>query len=566
MFCSRWVSRAFVLPIQCRRIREIPSSGQRNGCLHHVSRTLISSTAYIPHICLQTTVLLAHSPCTHEKMSDTSPSSEPSLPKSGSTIDSILDGYSNSTPDKSGGSSGSKITSSGSSVRAPGTIRTPLLAKRSPYRKPLSIFGDSISFSKSSSYGTSRTGPSRRDLSLEVDIKLRLLPITHLLTKANQTEANIRSARNLAHAALEHAKARRAHPALIGRCCFYVASSHWDPKDTTAAQDAMLWFQRATDASAAGYAEGHWAREWLNYWESKNMSPTTSSRPGTAGSWLGGAVGNVWSFLTSSGSKAKPRSKARNDDEEALSPKSNPHRDTFSSEKSDKTRDHFGLPWSERQPYGKGEVLPGKMHEFVESPIDISPLAYNWGKESYIPNHVLGGMVEAGKLSPAMQRSPTRPSRNSLQYTPDNAMRFGASHTTPGELHIVNGSSPLSSHSLKPRSPEHGKYFPEQSTSPGRNKSVTFATGAETPMQAMERSAYEKRTASEPVGAPRYRRRASITNLSIVAPALEAMNMLSHRRRSELVAQMEQGESPPRPKPHEEALYKRRASDIVEEV
>lgn len=498
-------------------------------------------------------------------MSDTSLSPGLSPPKSGSTIDSLLNIYSDPTPEKSAGSNGSKITRSGSSVRAPGSVRAPLLAKRSPYRKPLSISGGSSSFSNASPYTAPRSNQPRRDLSLEVDIKLRLLPITHLLTKAGRTDTSLRSARSLAHATLEHAKVRQAHPALIGRCCFYVASAHWDPKDTTAAQDAMLWFQRATDAKAGGYAEGQWAQQWLNYWESKNLSSSASNRPGSAGSWLGSAMGNVWSFFTSSRTASKARPKAGNDDEEALSPKSSSHQDTFISENSDKTLNHFGLPWSERHPYGKGEVLPGKMHEFVESPTAISPLGEAWGEEYHIPNHILGGMVEAGNLSPAMQRSPTRPSRNSIQYTPASAMHFGASHTTPRELRIVNGSSTLSSPSLKPTSPEHGKYSPEESATHGRNKSATFATGAETPMQAMERSAYERRTASEPVGAPRHRRKTSLTHLHLVAPALEAMNMLSHRGRSELVAQMEQGESPLRPKPHEEVLYKRRASDIVEE-
>ena len=87
-------------------------------------------------------------------------------------------------------------------------------------------------------------------------------------------------------------------------------------------------------------------------------------------------------------------------------------------------------------------------------------------------------------------------------------------------------------------------------------------------MQAMDRTTLELRTSSEPVGgggAKKYRRKTSLTNLNIVAPALEAMNILSHRRRSELVAQMEQGESPLRPKAHDGVFYKRRNSDIVEE-
>lgn len=499
-------------------------------------------------------------------MADTSLSPGSSETKSGSTIDSLIDIYSGSTPEKSASSGGRQIIRRVSSVGAPGTTHPPLLAKRSPYRQPLSISGGSSSISTSSPYGSFRHGLShRQDVSLEMDIKLRLLPITHLLTKANQTEHSLRSARNLAHATLEYAKARGAHPALIGRCCFYVASSHWDAKDTTAAEDAMLWFQRATDVSAAGYAEGQWAQQWLNYWESKTMSPTTSGRPGTAGSWLGSAVGNVWSFFTSSRTNSKARAKVGEDDEEALSPKSGLRQGTSRSEKSDKTRDHFGLPWSERHPYGKGEVLPGKMHEFVESPTQMSTMEEQWGEEQHIPNNVLGGLVEAGNLSPAMQRSPTRPSRNSIQCTPAGVMQFGAPNTTPRKLRVVNGPSPLSSPSSKPLSPEHGKYFPEELAPYDRTKSVSFATGAETPMQAMERSAYERRTASDPVGAPRHRRKASLTHLNLMAPALEAMNMLSHRRKSELVAQMEQGESPLRPKPHEEVLYRRRASDIVEE-
>ena len=87
-------------------------------------------------------------------------------------------------------------------------------------------------------------------------------------------------------------------------------------------------------------------------------------------------------------------------------------------------------------------------------------------------------------------------------------------------------------------------------------------------MQATDRTALERRTSSEHVGghgAKKHRRKASLANLNIVVPALEAMNMLSHRRRSELVAQMEQGESPLRPKSHEEVYCKRNNSDVVEE-
>lgn len=259
-----------------------------------------------------------------------------------------------------------------------------------------------------------------------MQIQIRLIQAIKLLTASVTTPATRAQASAHAHAALKYAIENNASPPLAARCAFYIAHAIYDPKDDNTTQNAVNWFQRATDAAEGDYPEGQWAQEWLNRYESLNMD----SRPGSSSSWISRASESVWNavFRRNSGPEdpdsapalpLKPRpaplwrlgentrqanynqakgfqripSYSTWNSGETPSPTSakeagltapnsvkeaSPIAPTSTKEGSPTTPVHdyydtYGVKWSPNHLYGKGKVINGQEFELVFSPEPFSP-------------------------------------------------------------------------------------------------------------------------------------------------------------------------------------------------
>jgi hypothetical protein len=259
-----------------------------------------------------------------------------------------------------------------------------------------------------------------------MQIQIRLIQAIKLLTASITTPATRAQASAHAHAALKYAIENNASPPLAARCAFYIAHAIYDPKDDNTTQNAVNWFQRATDAAEGDYPEGQWAQEWLNRYESLNMN----SRPGSSSSWISRASESVWNavFRRNSGPedpdsapalplKPRPAPLWRLDENtrqanykrakgfqripsystwnsgETPSPTSakeagltapnsakeaSPIAPTSTKEASPTTPIHdyydtYGVKWSPNHLYGKGKVINGQEFELVFSPEPFSP-------------------------------------------------------------------------------------------------------------------------------------------------------------------------------------------------
>lgn len=424
---------------------------------------------------------------------------------------------------------------------------------------------------------------------LEIKVKLRLIPVIKLLTTSDITPAVRSQAQDLAHSALRFAKEENASDALMARCSFYIAHTHYDREDRNTVQDVVNWFERAAAASEAGYPEGQWAQEWLNRYHSLTMED--DSRPSTAGSWMssiGSAVWNaVWSMKSSAvptsalgsptsaqqrpetmsrhySADSAPRKQARGERIPSFTTASTTTTASSvrrSSNGSINNRDHHGAPWSPKSLWGKGEILPGRRFERTHSPEPVNEEdeededEEDEDEEAHLPvlNDVRGGFVEAGALSPAMKRSSASRPSISHAYIPPG-VEPPLVHRAPRNTNFTSPpespSSPGSSN-VNAKIPSRSHYFVSNHHSRAQSTALDY------PSQPLPFSP-QTYAVSEGAVSPRNRKRGSLS-LFIKATGLDV-----HRRRDE-AAQMEEGESPAFvPKRESEAgLWRRRSSDVI---
>ena len=282
------------------------------------------------------------------------------------------------------GSSGNDSSTGGSSVSSTPS-QQPQSTTQAKVRVPMSIS------STDSDTATHTTLPSSEAF-LSMQVGIRLVPVIKVLTVPVLTKSARAHARRLAHAALDHANSNQTSLPVAARCSYYIALATYDPTDPKTTQDAVNWFQRATEATEAGWNEGRWAQEWLNRYESMSME----SRPSSSSSWISSISKSVWNMV--SRSKGEPES---SNSSPALKPRpAGPGKErtygripSFSTMRtgesttadfveeasptspdsgtSSGTQDHDGLKWSPGHLYGKGEILHGRKFELFVSPEPI---------------------------------------------------------------------------------------------------------------------------------------------------------------------------------------------------
>jgi hypothetical protein len=412
---------------------------------------------------------------------------------------------------------------------------------------------------------------------LTMRIQIRLLPVIQLLTGSDLTPAQRLRAQELAHAALHYANECSASHPLVARCSFYIAHTHYDRDDHTTTQTAVNWFERATEASEAGYAEGQWAQEWLNRYESVNMA--ADSRPGTASSWVSGKLGGVWNMLSwskSSAASTSPKSPSAPKSRPTSSlwrmysgdaARAAPQRRTMgeripsfstanttsispSSRPNSGTREHYS-PWDK-----SGTSLSRRLEFQSTEPIHEENEDQEDEEEQHIPANVLGGLVPAGALSPAMQRSPPaqqqqhQPSRRTSDAYIPHAQRYRiANLTSPPESPSSPGSS---SKKLSPTATS-ASYFTH-------SRAQSFANDSPSSPVVLPLSSHVYAQSEGSPTTSRNKKRKSLSHLLISATGFSGAG-----RRDE-AAQMEEGQSPAfAPRREEEGLYQRRSHDVVEE-
>jgi hypothetical protein len=441
------------------------------------------------------------------------------------------------------------------------------------------ISNDTCSVASSANLKASTSATTNEKL-LTTRILIRLLPVVQLLTGSDLTPAQRLQAQELAHAVLHYANECNASHPLVARCSFYIAHTHYDHDDHTTTQTAINWFERATEASEAGYPEGQWAQEWLNRYESVNMA--AESRPGTASSWVSSKLGGVWNVLSWSKSSAastspKSPSAAKSRPTSSLwrmhsgdGTRATPQRRTMgeripsfstanttsispSSRPNSGTREQYS-PWD------KSDTSPNRRFDFQSTePIHEEnedqaeeEEEEEEEEEQHIPNNVLGGLVPAGALSPAMQRSPPAQQqhhqlsrRSSDAYIP-HAQRYRiANLTSPPD-------SPSSPGSSKKQSPISSSYFTH-------SRAQSFANDSPSSPVSLPISSH---IYAQSEGSPnsRNKKRNSLSHLLISATGFSGAGWRDE------AAQMEEGQSPAFvPTREEEGLYQRRSHDVVEE-
>ncbi|KAM0721589.1 hypothetical protein Q7P37_002514 [Cladosporium fusiforme] len=466
------------------------------------------------------------------------------------------------------------IKSSAAEGKAAGAVREAVRSKR---RIPLTDSRKSSSAQVKSSTARTLLKPhTPSETMLTIKVQIRLLPVIPLLKGPNPVLKARLEARAIAHAALNFARDNNGSDALMGRCCFYIGRSYHDPERVTPSRDAIQWFQRATQATEAGYAEGQMAQECLNHYQSLS----TNSRPSSSGSWLADRVNGVWNSILGRKSDdapsipSKPRpAPLRANALQRPRPQAGQRIPSFStaetispSSAGTDTRDHHGLKWSPNHLYGKGEILPQKRMELVESPEPIEEKPENEEEEEqHIPANVLGGLVEAGALSPAMRRSPIRPFANRRGHprkqTPTTSI---TSDNPPARrlLYVTNPSTPstelefLSPHSqTAPKGDEDttpspskklSSYFPS-AASRKHFRAQSAVTFASPPVQLAVPPSYSH---SEPSGSPTSSRMPSRRGRNSLSLIIKATGFDGYRKRDE-AAQMEEGNSPFHPREEE---------------
>jgi hypothetical protein len=394
---------------------------------------------------------------------------------------------------------------------------------------------------------------------LTMRIQIRLVPVIHLLTAADSTHADRLRARKLAHEALDYAKQCGTSLPLVARCSFYLAHTYYDQQDSRYTETAVNWFQRATDASEAGYPEGQWAQEWLNRYESVNMA--ADSRPLTAGSasWPAGTVNSVWNRLTrsqsNSSSPISPAARVPRGERvpsfSTTSSSSSSSSATAASSSSADTRDHHSLEWFPNSTWGKRETLPGQRFELVQSPEPIDGLPED--EEQHMPANVLGDLVGAGALSPTVQRLP--------RHQPYPAAGHGSDYYVPPgprNWRIANQTtSPPGSPSFTGSSPQHrsSSYFANPASQIQKPHTRTQPFALPRPSSSLPVSSQIYVQSEHPSSLTSSALNKTRNSLSLV---IRATSFDGHRKRDE-AAQMKEGQTPAF------ALEGTRSSDVLGE-
>lgn len=95
-----------------------------------------------------------------------------------------------------------------------------------------------------------KEGVTANEGHLTMRIQLRLLPVLCILKNPNRSPAARSEAKAVAQQVSQYALDNNASNPLIARCSYYVAHSYLNLNDKTPSQDALNWFQRATEASS----------------------------------------------------------------------------------------------------------------------------------------------------------------------------------------------------------------------------------------------------------------------------------------------------------------------------
>ncbi|KAK6431600.1 hypothetical protein LTR95_012238 [Oleoguttula sp. CCFEE 5521] len=136
-----------------------------------------------------------------------------------------------------------------------------------------------------------------RTIMMNIEVKLRLLPAVHLLTKANQTAHDRNKAIRIAAETRTFVTKFKGTTALEARCQYYIAIAHNDDPKIPSNDRARRYHELAREATLGGYPEGRWAGQWLKHWECliDRRSPTTK-----IASWAYSTAASVISYVRGS--------------------------------------------------------------------------------------------------------------------------------------------------------------------------------------------------------------------------------------------------------------------------
>ena len=380
----------------------------------------------------------------------------------------------------------------------------------------------------------------------ELRVKYRLFPAMVLLSHpeviiADANLKNVREAGEYAIAAWRVAREYRVNDALQARCAYYLGLAEYlladkdergipislsqpnspDSPDSFGDEFSKTACVRYfTDACAAKgvYDEGEWAQQWLNYFKSAALSPSTNTRPQSAGSWVGGVWNAVRNVLGSTGSevfKSPPRNridkrKARDFyADEAFSPKSERNRGQgeripdFSSLGSEVESQQLPRQDSLRS---EGVSSSGNCLTQIADTNDIlDPPSAQDGEQS-LPHSIVGGNISiqgfkssprstSQRISPVqVAKPPAKTYRITNPDPPSDSAPSTKEQTTEDRITVLTRKPP---HSPSPKSapawtPQISPTAPSSQHS--RAISIAFASDLESGISTTNRSSiYERR-------------------------------------------------------------------------
>lgn len=289
---------------------------------------------------------------------------------------------------------------------------------------------------------------SSNRVTLEIQVKLRLLPAAVLLSRQPSDSATLLKAKEHARAAwrLADTGLETNHP-LVSRCCFYIGVCRYmlheiRGRAKVGGRDALSWFLNAVDAKDGGFEEGRLAEVWIEFLKGPQMSPSAHKRPSTAQSWVDTIWERVRSFAEGGqrpmpqdvGSSVSPKHLA-GEAQQGWKPR--PGEEAVPDYESERsvTYDHHGLAWSRNHPYGKDTIMcasPGKMTGYTDEsddpPVSKMPL-----------RSLRGGLVDIAALGPPR----TNGSNDRVALGGLRIINSGLSPTSPEEEIPVQAPAPL---------------------------------------------------------------------------------------------------------------------------
>nr|OQO22174.1 hypothetical protein B0A51_09861 [Rachicladosporium sp. CCFEE 5018] len=386
-----------------------------------------------------------------------------------------------------------------------------------------------------------------RTIMMNIEVKLRLLPALHLLTKANQTGHDRNEAIRIA------------------------AKTRTFPKRGDSEDDPFEHDRRSlTDMSPI---EGGGERiPSFSTWRSSDAGSPQAGSPEAGIFPSRRPTRDPWSLK--GGKRVAVQGAFQpsfNSGNEALSPTQN-RLDNGNPLSASSTKSHFGLAWSKHHPYGKGEIIPGKTFDSVSSPENISSES-----ERDIPHNVLGGLVDVTRLNAKKTETRGREwGARRRSYVPEGVSPprkvYVAQNMLTGHDSPLSDLSPSSDSSIPVilASPRRPAYFGQGASYTGADPSAPILASDFSSSYPYSASAVGEDKSAIPVGAgsdsPRKRRMGS---LSVIATGLDLAGVLPHRRRSDMAApeqKLEEGESPFSPKKGDGGFYVTGEGIIEEEV